>query len=227
MMTIRSLTQWLAAHAAAVMPARRGFWAEGMLHEIEHITGDRAALRWAIGAVFTAYIERATEFCGARPVRVLLSIPMLFVATQAAFAQCMTLAWRFHCNAYLVLAGGMAQGDNFHRFIPLMNFVPNWYLAGGITAALLILIAVFVHLRGRRSSVAFFVAGVVLSFGVEWSVTLLPGYVQASGQVYNFQDANAMRDWVIPIAGWLLPLCLAVLVWLAARNGTNQTAQTE
>lgn len=227
MTTIRSVARWLSAHAAAVMPARRRFWAEGMLHEPEHIENEGAALRWAMGAVFTAYLERATQICGALPVRVLLAFPMLFVATQAAFAQCMTLAWRCHWMRYLDAAGSLTPGDDFRRFVPLMEFVPAWYIAGGIAAAVLILIAVVAHLRGRRSGLVLFVAGVGLSLGIEWLVTLLPGYTAASSRVFGFQDVNAVRDWVIPAAARLLPLCLAVLLWLGSRNPAGKPAQED
>jgi hypothetical protein len=52
----------LATHASRVLPAHRADWARAMTSEIEHLSQDSAALRWAAGAVFASYLERARSF---------------------------------------------------------------------------------------------------------------------------------------------------------------------
>jgi hypothetical protein len=47
----------LAWHAARMMPARSP-WADAMLHEVDYITDDGAALRWALGCVIASYKAR-------------------------------------------------------------------------------------------------------------------------------------------------------------------------
>ena len=185
---------------------------------MEQIAGGRAQVPWMFGKKFSVWMQRATKACATLPVRVLLAVAMFFVATQAAFAQCLTLAWRLHWAWYLAWAGGMTPGDDFRRFIPLMEFVPVWYVAGGLAAALLILIAILELLRGRRAGFGFYVAGLFLSLSIEWLVTQLPGFAAAASRVYDFQVAHAMRDWVIPVAGKLFPLGLGFFVWLSARS---------
>jgi hypothetical protein len=55
---VRQLAVWLAAHAAQVLPLRRADWASAIRNEVHHITGNQAALRWAVGCVFASYFER-------------------------------------------------------------------------------------------------------------------------------------------------------------------------
>ncbi len=57
-----NLSRWVATtlmhHAIQMLPRDRTLWAQAMLCEIDHISDDRAALRWALGCVFTGYAER-------------------------------------------------------------------------------------------------------------------------------------------------------------------------
>ncbi len=57
-----NLSRWVAValmqHTARMLPRNRTLWAQAMLHEIDLISDDRVALRWAFGCVFTGYTER-------------------------------------------------------------------------------------------------------------------------------------------------------------------------
>jgi hypothetical protein len=54
----RCCARRLAAHAARVLPPDRADWARAMRSEIDHLSRDSAALRWAAGAVAASYLER-------------------------------------------------------------------------------------------------------------------------------------------------------------------------
>jgi hypothetical protein len=214
----RRIALGFVRHALSVMPARRRFWAAGMANEIEHIDDSGSALKWGLGAMSTAYLELATSIFGAGPVRVLLALPVLFAASQAIFAQCLTLAWRMRASAYTEAAGSLTPGDDYRRFIPLMQMAPDWYLVAGFVAGALIVIAAVQLIRKRPSAPWFFVAGMAVETLNEGAFHLLPGYREAAQQVWHFTNANPMRDVWIPLAGYLLPIFLAVALWLAVRG---------
>jgi hypothetical protein len=56
----------LAAHAANILPPERGEWSNAMVSEVSHLPSAGAAIRWSIGCVFAAYIERIRTM--ARPI---------------------------------------------------------------------------------------------------------------------------------------------------------------
>ena len=51
----------LARHAAGVMPDARGPWAEAMRRELDYVTNDAAAFRWALGCIVASYRARLTQ----------------------------------------------------------------------------------------------------------------------------------------------------------------------
>jgi hypothetical protein len=48
----------LVAHAARTLPHHRADWAHAIRNEIQHISGDREALAWALGCVLASFAER-------------------------------------------------------------------------------------------------------------------------------------------------------------------------
>lgn len=55
---VRRLATAFMQHAADVIPESRADWAHAMRNELEHIEGDFAALRWAMGCVMASYVEK-------------------------------------------------------------------------------------------------------------------------------------------------------------------------
>jgi hypothetical protein len=55
---IRHLAVRLTSHTEKVLPESRAEWARAMRNEVQHISGNRAALVWALGCVFASYTER-------------------------------------------------------------------------------------------------------------------------------------------------------------------------
>jgi hypothetical protein len=214
----REISRTLVSHARMVMPESRAFWAAGMENELDHIEEDGAALRWAAGGVMTAYFELASEFFGSTPVRGLLILPLLFEVIQAVFAQTMTVAWRVGATGMLGVMGAQTPGDDYHRFIPLLQLVPDWYVASGFLAGALVLASAVQLVRRRPSAVILFIAGIVLGIVAETLVHTVPGYNDAARQVFQFKDVRTMRDMVIPIAAEMIPVCIAISLWLATRR---------
>ncbi len=214
----REVARALVSHARMVMPESRAFWAEGMMNELAHIDDDGAALRWAWGGVMTAYLEGVSAVFGSAPVRGLLILPLLFEVMQSVFAQTMTLAWRMGATGVLGVMGAQTPGDDYHRFIPLLQLVPNWYVAAGFVGGGLVLASAVQLVRRRPSTVMLFVAGIVVGIVAEALVHRVPGYTDAARQVFQFKDVQTMRDTVIPITAELMPVFIACSLWLATRG---------
>jgi hypothetical protein len=218
MSVVRELSRALVSHARMVMPESRAFWTAGMANEMAHIGDDGAAFRWAIGGVMTAYLERVSAVFGSAPMRGLLMLPLLFEVMQAVFAQTMTLAWRMGATGVLGVMGSQTPGDDYHRFIPLLQLVPNWYVVSGFVAGALVLASAVQLVRRRPSAVIFFIAGIVVGIVAEGLVHTVPGYNDAARQVFQFKDVRTMRDLVIPITAQLVPIFIAISLWLATRG---------
>src|SRR5215470_6670186 len=58
---LRRLADTLARHAARVLPSAPSSWAQAMRHELDYITDDKAALRWAFGCLLASYKARFTQ----------------------------------------------------------------------------------------------------------------------------------------------------------------------
>lgn len=56
----RCFARRLAAHAARVLPSHRADWARAMQSEVDQLSRDSVALRWALGSVVASYLERIT-----------------------------------------------------------------------------------------------------------------------------------------------------------------------
>lgn len=225
MSVVRKISQALVGHAGMVLPGSRAFWAAGMKNELGHIEDDCAALRWAIGGVVAAYLERASALFGSAPVRGLLLVPLLFEVVQEVFAQTMTLAWRLDAKGVLRMLGAQTPGDDYHRFIPLLQLVPDWYIVTGFLAGTLVLASAVQLVRRRPSAVMLFVAGIVVGIVAEALVHRIQPFNHAAQQVFHFREVRTMRDILIPIATQMMPLLIACSLWLATR-GTRSRVET-
>src|SRR5262245_40425356 len=57
----RRLAGRLARHAAWVLRGAATPWADAMRHELDYITHDPGAVRWALGCIFASYRARLTH----------------------------------------------------------------------------------------------------------------------------------------------------------------------
>jgi hypothetical protein len=213
---LRRIATALLDHAASIMPSHRSAWAEAMKREIHHIERDREALTWALGAVVAGYLERTrlSSAIQAPGVRLFLA---LFICAQAAdqmFATALTLAYRLHATGLAGFLGRLTPGDDFRRFIPLMDATPWWLHAVWIASCILCLVAAGDLLGNRRSAFPAFcaawiagVAGAILSHAS-------PEYRTA----FSFPASHVVRDLLIPAARTLAPAVVAVALWIHRRG---------
>jgi hypothetical protein len=91
---VRHLAVRLAAHAEKALPRSRADWASAMRNEVHHISGNRAALKWALGCVFASYTERMRTMIASNPriSRWVLVLEMLFCFTPLTWLCLATFA---------------------------------------------------------------------------------------------------------------------------------------
>jgi hypothetical protein len=125
---IRSLGARLVEHAASVLGPERRDWGTAMAHELQHLDSDRQALLWALGCVWTAYVERYSG----RALSALLSggVALLLLSNMAR----------------LVLLGFLGWYSGFLHGFGLSPAVPA---AAQLVAGLLLLCLVGIATQGR------------------------------------------------------------------------------
>jgi hypothetical protein len=94
------------------------------------------------------------------------------------------------------------EGDDYRRFIPLMNGTPVWGSVVSLLASAFYLAALVQVLRRRRSATGLFFAGLVLSVGL-WVKTLATPAVQA------FSPAHLKRDALL----YVITALVGMLLW--------------
>jgi hypothetical protein len=152
------------AHAARVFPSARSQWAEAMRHEIHHIENDVEALKWASGCVLASYVERSRVMSAMNSglVRAVLIPSIVCEALNMLFATALTVAYRSHDLNVAAFLGVFTPGDDYRRFIPLMDATPWWIHALWVTAAVLFFACALQFLRKRRAAFPLFAAAWVL-----------------------------------------------------------------
>lgn len=218
---LRRFAQVLAAHAAGVLPPERRAWADAMRHELDHIDGDLDAVTWAAGCVLASYVERSgiADLLHTWTARGLLALLMATQVLSMLFATMMTVAYR---GGYLRVArflGGFTPGDDYHRFIPLMDATPWWTHAMWVGASVLFFISALQLLRDRRAAFPLFAAAWVLGTAGNLISQATPEY-QA---VFSFASPMVTRDYVLPIMTSLLTASIGAALWIHARFSLAHT----
>jgi hypothetical protein len=213
---VRRLAVALMAHAAEILPPARSTWAEAMIHEIRHMEGDLEALRWAVGCVLASYLEsiKVMNMIHTWYARWLLALLIVGQALSLLFATVLTVAYREHYLGVAELLGGFTPGDDYRRFIPLMDETPLWLHALCVAAGVLFLVSAWQLLRSRRAAVVVFAAAWVLGAVGDWISHAIPVYKE----VFSFSSPQFRRDYLIPAATALLPLFMAAALWQMTRR---------
>ncbi len=73
----RRVTRGLMKHAAMVSPGKRGEWVQAMTNELDYLSPDTGAIRWALGCIFVCYSERIHAM-----IRSLESFPRWMLALE-------------------------------------------------------------------------------------------------------------------------------------------------
>lgn len=214
---LRRIAAALITHAREVLPPDRAPWADAMERELQHIESDAEALRWAAGCVVAGCVERsrAMDFINSGFVRVVL---MLLIAGQVLsmlFATVMTVAYRLHLLGIASFLGGFTPGDDYRRFIPLMDATPWWLHGLCVAASVLFAVSAWQLLRNCRQAFPLFAAAWVLGAIGNFVSDRMP---IAYRQVFSFPGYSFRRDLLIPAAGALVPVVVAGALWIHSRH---------
>ena len=214
--------------AARLLPRDRASWGEAMCSEVQHIDGDRAALRWAVGALLASGTERAAALLDTGIATWGLALLTLCQALGMFFAPILIIAWRVRWLRIDDLLGGLLPGDHYPRFIPLMNATPSWQLALWIAAGLLFLAATWRLARARHGAFALFATALALTYtvsGVAWMERAThPALAELYRRTYAFPRPAFRRDVLVPLALQLLPLLAATALWWRDRSQPRSSA---
>lgn len=208
----RSLAVRLLRHARHMLPPARAGWADALQHETEHVQGDWQALRWASGCVFAAYRERwgAMHLTELGTTRFLMVSIFAVMALRDFFATALTVAYRTDALGLATWLGHMTAGDDFRRLIPLMDGVPMWLHAMWVCGGVLYLTGIAdIALRKHRAH-----ALVVTAVAVDLMAEILSRPIVAAIGV----AVAPHRSVVVEAVPYLLPLTLALMLWLGNRH---------
>jgi hypothetical protein len=187
-----------------------------MVEELDHVESDREALIWAAGCLLAGLRERikAMDVLQSRAARLLLAVPILFLTVRELFAPALTLAYFSRNTAVAQALGAQTPGDDYRRFIPLMEATPLWLQAVWVASGLLFLASAALLVFRRRSAFPVFVSALALDI----LGTLVEQSLPAYRETFSFATPNPMRDVVIPAAQLAIPLAIAALLWLMSRR---------
>ena len=221
---LRRIAFALMAHAARVLPPARSPWAEAMKQELHHIEGDLDAFTWAAGCVLASYVERSKvmNLIGMWYVRAFLALLIAGEVLSMLFATVLTAAYRLRYLGVATFIGGFTPGDDYRRFIPLMNATPWWLHGLWVAAAVLFFASGWQLLRNSRAAFPLFAAAWILGTAGNLISQSLPAY----REVFSFPAPLFTRDYLIPVTTTLLPVLIAAALWAHGRvflaNGSAQ-----
>lgn len=217
----RRLALGLASHASRILPAARAPWAEAMCNETLLIEDDGAALSWAVGTVLTAYLEFGSATSATLWMRSLFAFLALSRAMAALFAPAMVLAYRVQDLKLEAILGAQTPGDDYRRFITLMNATPGLLLALWALSGLFYLATAWQVMQKRRGALVYFCIAVALQLaGSAWPL-LSPDYARISHATFTFASANFRRDYLIPAGQIVIVLFLGLGIRLKDRGSTR------
>ena len=205
----------LIEHAARVLPTARAPWGEAMRNELAQIPGDLRALTWAFGCVVAGYVERASTIPLVHTwyLRAFLALLIGTQVLSMLFATVLTLAYRLDFLGLARLIGEFTPGDDYRRFIPLMEATPWWLHGLWVAASILFFASAWQLLRKRRAAFSLFAAAWILGTAGNLISQSLPEYRQA----FSFSAPIFTRDYLIPVATALVPVFIAAAVWAHGR----------
>lgn len=198
----RLLALRLVRHAVFMLPRRSASWATAMQHEMEYIQPDREALRWAIGCVSTAYLQRIVSLnvihTGViRWALALFIASCTFTAFFAAFLLCLKITGRTELHA-----------------------LPAWSLALDGVAGVFYIAGIYCLMRKSISSVWVLLAGTALNAIA--CASQIAGFLKAYGPTL---PAAELRSTCLTYAAHI---CVIFLIWygftrsiVGARNKGN------
>jgi hypothetical protein len=212
---LRRIALALMAHAAAVLPPARSSWAEAMSHELQHIEGDLEASMWAAGCVLAGYVERSKVMNVLHTwyVRGFLALLILSQVLSMLFATVLTAAYRLQYAGVATFLGAFTPGDDYRRFIPLMDATPWWLHGLWVAANVLFFASGWQLLQNRRTAFPFFAAAWVLGTVGNLIAQSIPAYRVA----FSFPEPLFTRDYLIPAVTTVVAVLVAAALWAHGR----------
>ena len=201
----------LMAHASRILPPARAPWAEAMKQELDHIEGDLEAVRWAVGCVFASYVERSKAMDVIRNpyARGLLALLIFTQVLSFLFATILTVSYRLNHLRIATFLGSFTPGDDYRRFIPLMDATPWWIHALWVAASALFFISALQLVRNRPAAFPLFAAAWILGAVGNLISESMPAY----GEVFSFPAPSFARDYLLPAVTTLIPVLIAAALW--------------
>jgi hypothetical protein len=220
----RRLAEGLARAAARMAPADRSEWGTAMLAELDHVSGDGRALRWASGCLLAAALWRldATELGRGPAARILLALAIGVQVLRALFAPVMVLSWRLGALDVTAALGRQTPGDDYRRFIPLMQAVPDEVMFAELSAAVLFVLAALTIRRGGKLALWLFLGAVLADMASAALGHLSPEMNAARAHAWTFANHSLRRDVLVPLAGILYPAGLALGLWWVSLPGRRR-----
>jgi hypothetical protein len=202
------------AHAAEVLPPARSTWGDAMKQELDHIDSDREALTLAAGCVLASYVERSAVMTIVQTwyARAFLALLIVSQVLSMLFATVLTAAYRLHHLRIAAFLGGFTPGDDYRRFIPLMDSTPWWIHGLWVSAAVLFFASGWQLLRNRPAASLFATAWVLGLAG-----NLISQSTPAYREVFSFPAPLFTRDYLIPAVTALVPVFIAAALWAHGR----------
>lgn len=209
---IRRLAIRLVAHAARVYGGSP--WGAAMQNELEHIEGDLDALRWAIGCVVASWVERTRvmDVLRAPAARAVLALVIFTQVAAFLFATALTLAVRGGHLRLAAFLGSFTPGDDYRRFIPLMDATPWWIHTLWVAASAIFLVSAIALIRGRGAAFGAFAAAWLLGSLGNWISESMPEH----RRTFSFPAPSTMRDVIIPAITAIVPALAAIALWVSA-----------
>lgn len=219
----RRLAEVLVRYAAQLLPPGRSEWAAAMREEVLHISDANAAVRWAVGCVGAGIKERIRSMnpmtlrwfrWGASGWLALQALSGLF---DGIFVLCYKFQYLFNYRLQRVgimeFLGQRTEGDDYRRFVPLMNATGIWEPLVALLASALYLAAITQVLRRKAHAFSFFLGALALSIG-PWLYSLSKAEV-----LQTFSLHHLVRDGVI----YGLTAVLGVAIWRDANSRVSSS----
>jgi hypothetical protein len=186
-----------------------------MRNERAYVPGEWAAVQWAGGCLAAAVRERvlAARLSDITAVRWLVTLVIAFKVFDGLFATLLTVVYRLRLLGAAEQLGQLTPGDDFRRFVPLMELTPMWLHALWVTSACLYAATAVRFLARRHAALVVLVPAVA----VETIANQLEGHLVSVARVAPAPQAGlavVIVQWLVLTAG------LTGLVWWAWARAT-------
>jgi hypothetical protein len=119
-----------------------------------------------------------------------LALLALWRALSMFFAPGLTTAYRMHELGIAEVLGSRTPGDDYRRFIPLMDATPTWLLGLEVASGLFYALTAWRLSQNSRGVFVLFAAALSLEFAAAGIAQFVPGLAELSRQAFAFPEPN-------------------------------------